>query len=224
MSTVEKSAVSRRKVAAGIAWSVPAIALASAAPFAAASPEATCISLLDPVGNAPSCATAQSTLTKVAYADDGNSAIRTLTTYVRFQIPSSVQVSKDKTVSFTYQLVGAGAGFTVSVGSADNSGAFTWSASQSGSAITLTATANENVVSGTTVYSASLVVTISGENNANANSATFRMIASQATSVTACAIPAKYGTQISFPKKYADASSGLTQCRSGDNTRTIYFY
>ncbi|MGY5319107.1 hypothetical protein ACXA45_07680 [Neomicrococcus lactis] len=224
MSETGLSAPKRRTVSKGIAWSLPLIAAASAAPFAAASPPAKCISMVAPSGNAPSCNSSASTSTKVAYTDDGNTAIRTLTHYIQFQVPAAVQVTAGTSVTFTYELTGVGTSWTLSAATDGTSGPFTWTVTSSGNFITVIATANQTVIGGNTVYRGILTATLPGVNNLNADSATFRMIASPIDKVSPCSIISPYGTTISFPKKYANSTSGLTTCRSGYTTRIIYFY
>ncbi len=106
MSTVEKSAVSRRKVAAGIAWSVPAIALASAAPFAAALGE--CAELLTPNPGAPSnggCSgVGGKLLTEVQY-NGGNVIIKQ---NIHLLLPASVTTAtqQDRVIELTFRMDG----------------------------------------------------------------------------------------------------------------------
>ena len=149
MSTVEKSAVSRRKVAAGIAWSVPVIAAASVAPFAAASP-GKCPKVTKPTDNTLACTPAQHPFAKFSYSNNGHGAWE-LEYYLRFESPA---LSAGQQLTFTFQISNVAGAATASATAPVGSFSFSvtgnsFSNSTNTLTVTATAPANSPVTAGT---------------------------------------------------------------------------
>lgn len=145
----------RRTVSKGIAWSVPVVAMAAAAPAQAAS-TSKCVTLFPPTGNNAPCVTDgqnHPTITKVDYGNSGSGVTgRIVTTYLRFAVPDGLDLVSGDKITFSYTLGNATIASTPAPTVTASPAGFTYGTSVAtagtASTITVTATAGTAGVTG----------------------------------------------------------------------------
>ncbi|MBB5599274.1 hypothetical protein [Neomicrococcus lactis] len=217
MSETGLSAPKRRTVSKGIAWSLPLIAAASAAPFAAASPRR-CAVFFDPSASTPptGCVSPpRSVLTKVAHTSNGSA---NLTYYVKFGVPSSIVLKKDQTVTFNFTDVSATIESPPVSPSSDAN--FTYTVALSGTQITVTATARQDLT-GPVDSSFALKATLSGFSPEDISA--FTMTGTTTSGGTGCSVGSPYTRTIPLYRGNS-AKTLANACRVGSAANATYYH
>lgn len=220
MSENGLSVPNRRTVSKGIAWSLPLIAAASAAPFAAASPRR-CAVFFNPSAEqtpASGCVSPQRfVLAKVAHTSNESA---NLTYYVKFGVPNGIVLKKDQTVTFTFTAVGATVGSNTAAVSPTSDANFNYSVSSTSTQITVTATARQDLT-GPVQGSFTLTAALSGF--ATGNTSTFTMTSTTTSGGTGCSVGSPYTRAIGL---YQGNSQTIpaSSCRENNAANAIYYH